>query len=61
MPEHEDTDLVRGAVSAFWRAVGNALAAIWIVGGTLFFLVRFAAVFYRANQGAIDRLLDRIF
>jgi len=60
MPEHEDTDAVRGAIPASWRAVGNALAAIWIVGGMVFFLVRFAAVFYRANQDAIDRLLERL-
>ena len=47
-------------MAPFWPLVGNALAAIWIVGGTVFFLVRFAAVFYRANQDAIDRLLERL-
>lgn len=60
MPGHEDTNLMEGAMAPFWRVVGNALAAIWIVGGTLFFLVRFTAVFYRANQDAIDRLLERL-
>lgn len=61
MPGHEDTRLVHGAMAPFWRVAGNAVAGIWIVGGTVFFFVRFAALFYRANQDAIDRLLDRLF
>jgi len=37
---------------------GNILAALWIAGGTAFFLVRFSTTFYRENSGAIHDLLD---
>ena len=43
-----------------WQAAGNALAALWIVGVAAFFLIRFSIVFYRANQPAIDGLLERL-
>lgn len=33
---------------------GLYLAALWIFGSGLFFLVRFTAEFYRANETAID-------
>lgn len=42
------------------RWIGNALAALWIFGGMLFFFMRFSFAFYSANQSAIDRLLERL-
>ena len=36
----------------------NMLAALWIAGGTAFFLVRFSTTVYRENSGAIHDLLD---
>jgi len=43
-----------------FRWVGNALAVLWIFGGMTFFFLRFSFVFYRANQSAIDKLLERL-
>ena len=42
------------------RLLCLAAAAIWILGGTLFFLVRFSSVFYHANKDSIDSVLNRI-
>jgi hypothetical protein len=39
---------------------GNAIAALWILGGALYFFVHFTSVFYQANKSAIDGVLDRI-
>jgi hypothetical protein len=42
------------------RLLCLAAAAIWILGGTLFFLVRFSSVFYYANKDSVDSILNRI-
>ena len=42
------------------RGAGLALAAAWIFGGTLFFFIRFSSIFYRANQSAIDSVLEHV-
>jgi hypothetical protein len=42
------------------RLLCLAAAAIWIIGGTLFFLVRFSSVLYYANKDPIDGILNRI-
>jgi hypothetical protein len=42
------------------RALGLFIAATWILGGTLFFLLRFSFVFYYANKDSIDAALDRL-
>ena len=43
------------------RIAGNILAALWIGGGTAFFLLRFSTAFYRENTPAIEHLLDVLF
>ncbi len=61
-PSHEELEVPRPGPSIrriLWVA-GNTLAALWIMGATAFFLMRFSIVFYRANQAAIDNLLERI-
>ena len=40
-------------------ALGNVFGAVWILGGTLFFVMRFSSVFYQANRSAIDSILER--
>jgi len=40
--------------------LGVAASAIWIAGGTGYFIVQFSMAFYRANQSAVDRLLSLI-
>jgi len=42
------------------RCAGNAIAALWIFGGALYFFFHFTAVFYHANKSAIDSLFDRV-
>ncbi len=42
------------------RLLCLAVAAIWIIGGTLFFIVRFSSVLYYANKDPIDSILNRI-
>jgi hypothetical protein len=42
------------------RLLGLIACAIWILGGTLFFLVRFSSVFYHANKESVDALFSRI-
>ena len=42
------------------RVFANVLGAVWILGGTLFFVARFSSVFYQANRGAIDGALERL-
>ena len=41
-------------------ALGNWLAAFWLVLATLFFLLRFTAVFYRAHAEAIDEVVAKL-
>ena len=55
--------LSRGAAAcrAGLRYALIALAAVWIFGGMLFFFLRFSAVFYRANEPAIQHVFDRLF
>lgn len=52
-------------IAAPWSTVlyvaANILAGIWIAAGTLFFIARFWAAFYHANQAAIDGFLNRLF
>jgi len=47
-----------------WRKTAQSavqvVAALWMAGGTVFFLVRFGSVFYRANQFAIDKMLEKL-
>ena len=43
-----------------FRCLGNALVGLWLFGGMTFFFLRFSFVFYRANQPAIDKLLERL-
>lgn len=40
--------------------LGHGLLALWILGTALVYFIRFTADFYRANQGAIDGLIERI-
>lgn len=42
------------------RCAACVVGALWMAGGTLFFLVRFGSVFYRANQPAIDKVVERL-
>ena len=42
------------------RTLGLFIAAAWILGGTLFFLIRFSFVFYYANKDPINAALDRL-
>ena len=42
------------------QVLGLIIAATWILGGTLFFLLRFSFVFYYANKDSIDAALDRL-
>jgi hypothetical protein len=42
---------------AFW---GNLAAALWILGTTVVYFLRFTAAFYRDNQGAINELLEKL-
>jgi len=42
------------------RLFGNAIGALWIAGGMLFFLIRFSSIFYYSNQSALDSLLSRL-
>ena len=42
------------------RALGLFIAAAWILGGTLFFLIRFSFVFYYANKDSVNAALDRL-
>lgn len=42
------------------RSVGCTLGALWMAGGTIFFFVRFGSVFYRANQSAIDKVVEML-
>ncbi|MBI1318172.1 MAG: hypothetical protein GC168_04365 [Candidatus Hydrogenedens sp.] len=46
------------AALALCRLV-SVLLGLWLIATSLFFLVRFTAVFYADNQGAIDQLLGR--
>ncbi len=45
---------------AAWRRFGVALAGVWIFGTTAFYLIRFSAVFYRANAPAVDEAVSRV-
>ena len=42
------------------RTLGLLIAAAWILGGTLFFLIRFSFVFYYANKDSVNAALDRL-
>ena len=42
------------------RVLGLIIAATWILGGTLFFLIRFSFVFYYANKDSVNAALDRL-
>jgi hypothetical protein len=42
------------------RILGIAIGALWILGGAVFFLIRFTSVFYQANQTAVNEFLDRM-
>ena len=42
------------------RVLGLIIAATWILGGTLFFLLRFSFVFYYANKDSVNAALDRL-
>ncbi len=46
---------------AFLKIVGNILGALWIVGGTMFFFVRFSMVFYHTHQTALEGLWHRLW
>lgn len=52
---HEIPEAKRSA----FRSFGLIVAAVWIAGGTLFFLLRFTSVFYLANKEAIDTVVNR--
>ena len=41
------------------RYAGLTLAALWIFGGTLFFLIRFSYRFYVANEHTIAGLFGK--
>jgi len=38
----------------------TVLAAVWLCGMTVFYLVRFSAVFYRANAPAVDKAIGQV-
>ena len=51
----------RHAPGAWLRTLlGDVCGAVWILGGTLFFVMRFSSVFYEANRSAIDGALERL-
>jgi len=39
---------------------GECVALLWIVGTFLYFYVNFSLVFFRANQPAIENLLQKL-
>ena len=49
-----------GRLGQWARNAGTVLAAVWIAGSALFFLVRFTLIFYRTHQYAIEKVLDRV-
>lgn len=46
--------------SSRWAFWGNLAAALWILGTTVVYFLRFTAAFYRDNQGAINELLEKL-
>ncbi len=42
---------------AFW---GNLAAAVWILGTTVLFFMRYTAAFYRDNPDAIHNLFEKL-
>ena len=43
-----------------WTRWGSAAAAVWILGVTAVYFVRFSMAFYRDNQDAINGLLEKL-
>ena len=56
MPESEPSSGFRGLL----HFIGNTALALWIVGGMLFFFIRFTFIFYRANHAAIHKFVDQV-
>ncbi|HNR36876.1 MAG TPA: hypothetical protein PKO36_17005 [Candidatus Hydrogenedentes bacterium] len=48
-----------------WRAAAvlaaDILCGAWLVGGSLFFFLRFSMTFYAENKAAVDSILDGLF
>lgn len=53
------TDRLPAAGSILMRA-RDIILAIWMVGVTLFFLIRFSFAFYREHEPAIRAALERL-
>jgi hypothetical protein len=43
-----------------WGFWGNLAAAVWMLGTTVIYFLRFTAAFYRDNQSAINALLEKL-
>lgn len=53
-----ETDAAPGA--AVPGRLGSIAAAIWIVGGSVYFFVNFSLVFYASHEAGIDATVRRI-
>lgn len=60
-PKRPWLEAFRQRAAAHLRIAAYIIAALWIFGGTAFFLLRFTLRFYQANQSAIEGLVKRLF